>query len=178
MFPSWASISWYKGGTMRSDAIVRAIEVLTGAEVSRYDCPELMGAFGCALYAMAHQGEETDLSNMLAQAVYTTKSQNCKGCENQCLIQVYRFENGRKYTPETAVRRCSAMAARRRSRGRMPTSSKRKLFFRPPAFYSQQAEAGHRHSAGAQHVFEEYPSGIRCSRPAAWKCAFLTLRTT
>lgn len=40
---------------MRNDAIVRAPEILTGAEVSRCDKPELMGAFGCALYAMQHQ---------------------------------------------------------------------------------------------------------------------------
>ena len=41
---------------MRNDAVVRAIELLTGAEVARCDTPELMGAFGCALYAMKHQG--------------------------------------------------------------------------------------------------------------------------
>ena len=46
-----------QGGTMRNDAVVRAIELLTGAEVARCDTPELMGAFGCALYAMKHQGE-------------------------------------------------------------------------------------------------------------------------
>ena len=41
-----------QGGTMRNDAVVRAIELLSGAEVARCDTPELMGAFGCALYAM------------------------------------------------------------------------------------------------------------------------------
>lgn len=45
-----------QGGTMRNDAVVRAIELLSGAEVARCDTPELMGAFGCALYAMKHQG--------------------------------------------------------------------------------------------------------------------------
>lgn len=39
---------------MRNDAVVRAIELLSGAEVARCDTPELMGAFGCALY-----GDET-----------------------------------------------------------------------------------------------------------------------
>lgn len=36
---------------MRNDAIVRGLEKLTDREVFRSDCPELMGAFGCALYA-------------------------------------------------------------------------------------------------------------------------------
>ena len=38
-----------QGGTMRNDAVVRALELLSEAQVSRCDKPELMGAFGCAL---------------------------------------------------------------------------------------------------------------------------------
>ena len=40
-----------QGGTMRNDAVVKALENLTGCKVSRCDAPELMGAYGCALYA-------------------------------------------------------------------------------------------------------------------------------
>ena len=43
-----------QGGTMRNDAVVRALEQLTGAQVTRCDMPELMGAFGCAIYAREH----------------------------------------------------------------------------------------------------------------------------
>lgn len=35
-----------QGGTMRNDSIVRALEKLTGKQISRSDCPELMGALG------------------------------------------------------------------------------------------------------------------------------------
>lgn len=38
-----------QGGTMRNDSIVRALEILTNKSVFRNDCPELMGAYGCAL---------------------------------------------------------------------------------------------------------------------------------
>lgn len=44
-----------QGGTMRNDSVVRALEKLTGKRVLRSDCPELMGAWGCALYAMQAQ---------------------------------------------------------------------------------------------------------------------------
>lgn len=44
-----------QGGTMRNDAVVRALEKLSGAHVSRSDTPELMGAYGCCLYAINHQ---------------------------------------------------------------------------------------------------------------------------
>lgn len=44
-----------QGGTMRNDAVVRALEKLSGAQVSRSDAPEMMGAYGCCLYAINHQ---------------------------------------------------------------------------------------------------------------------------
>ena len=87
-----------QGGTMRNDAIVRAIELLTGAEVSRCDHPELMGAFGCALYSIAHQSETAiTLQEMIDSANYTTTQLNCHGCENKCLVQCYHFANNRRY---------------------------------------------------------------------------------
>lgn len=44
-----------QGGTMKNDAVVKALENMTGATVSRSECPELMGAYGCALYAIEKQ---------------------------------------------------------------------------------------------------------------------------
>lgn len=44
-----------QGGTMRNDAVVRSLEKLSGAQVSRSDAPELMGAYGCCLYAIKNQ---------------------------------------------------------------------------------------------------------------------------
>ena len=63
-----------QGGTMRNDAVVRAIELLSGAEVARCDTPELMGAFGCALYAMKHQGESVSLDEIINKAQYSARS--------------------------------------------------------------------------------------------------------
>ncbi len=41
-----------QGGTFRNHSIVRALELLTGCEVSFTDVPELMGAYGAALHAI------------------------------------------------------------------------------------------------------------------------------
>lgn len=41
-----------QGGTFRNRSVVRALEILTGREVAITDHPELMGAYGAALYAM------------------------------------------------------------------------------------------------------------------------------
>ena len=86
-----------QGGTMRNDAVVRALELLTGTEVSRCDMPELMGAFGCALYAAEHCHGSASLDNILAKANYTSRLLHCKGCDNQCLVSRYRFDNGKDY---------------------------------------------------------------------------------
>ena len=86
-----------QGGTMRNDAVVRAIELLTGAEVARCDTPELMGAFGCALYAMKHQGESVSLNEIINKAQYSARSLYCKGCDNRCLVIRYQFESGKSY---------------------------------------------------------------------------------
>ena len=41
-----------QGGTFRNHSVVRALEILTGKDVQFSPIPELMGAYGCALYAM------------------------------------------------------------------------------------------------------------------------------
>ncbi len=41
-----------QGGTMRNHSVVRALERLTGVDVVFTDYPELMGAYGAALYAV------------------------------------------------------------------------------------------------------------------------------
>ena len=87
-----------QGGTMRNDAIVRGLEKLTGKEVFRSDCPELMGALGCALYAkQLKTAKVTNLENMMHQAQFTSRQVQCNGCENQCAITRYAFGNGEHY---------------------------------------------------------------------------------
>ena len=41
-----------QGGTMRNYSVVRALERMTGTDLTFSDIPELMGAYGAALYAM------------------------------------------------------------------------------------------------------------------------------
>ena len=46
-----------QGGTMKNHSVVRAIEKLTGCEVTFTDIAELMGAYGAALYALNHYNQ-------------------------------------------------------------------------------------------------------------------------
>lgn len=87
-----------QGGTMRNDSIVRSLEKLTGKQAFRSNCPELMGAFGCALYAKRIKSAQmTELNEMLQWAQYTSKQLQCRGCENQCAIMRYTFNNENHY---------------------------------------------------------------------------------
>ncbi|MGN0007850.1 MAG: acyl-CoA dehydratase activase [Alistipes sp.] len=86
-----------QGGAMRNDAIVRALEIIAGVRVTRCEYPESMGAFGCALHAMENRGDAITLDDMLAKTTYTTRTLNCRGCENRCEVQQYIFGNGHKY---------------------------------------------------------------------------------
>ena len=93
-----------QGGTMRNDAVVKALENLTGCTVKRFDRPELMGAFGCALYAReayisgaVTRSGHVSVESMLGKAGYGLRDFNCNGCENRCLVTRYRFAGGKDY---------------------------------------------------------------------------------
>ncbi|MCI1683474.1 MAG: acyl-CoA dehydratase activase [Bacteroides sp.] len=88
-----------QGGTMRNDSIVRALEILIGKSVFRSDCPELMGAYGCALYAQQLEHiKEITLDEMLSSAQYMSRQQQCHGCENTCIVTRYQFNNNRYFS--------------------------------------------------------------------------------
>ena len=87
-----------QGGTMRNDSIVRALELLTGKTIYRSDCPELMGAIGCALYALSLERQHPlHLEDMIAKANYESRQLHCHGCINQCSVTRYHFANDNTY---------------------------------------------------------------------------------
>lgn len=89
-----------QGGTMRNDAVVKALENIVGHEVFRNSMPELMGAYGCALYALEQYRNGVCAENGIdieKEISFRLSHTSCKGCENNCYIDVYDFENGSKY---------------------------------------------------------------------------------
>ncbi len=120
-----------QGGTMRNDSVVRALELLTGQKVFRSDCPELMGALGSALYALRSNNNRKalPLGEMLARTRYSTTQQQCRGCENQCTVTHYCFDNQNTYY---SGNRCEKIFTNRGSdlpQGRNAYEQKRALLF-------------------------------------------------
>lgn len=85
-----------QGGTFHSDAILRAMEQLTGKEVIRPDIAGLMGAFGAALLAHDRCLRPSTLvgAAALADFAYHSKSYRCGGCGNNCLVTAHYFPAG------------------------------------------------------------------------------------
>ncbi|MBD5585214.1 MAG: 2-hydroxyglutaryl-CoA dehydratase, partial [Clostridia bacterium] len=88
-----------QGGTFLNDAVLRSFELETGRQVVRPGIAGLMGAFGCALYAMENTSGESTISTPeeLESFSYTLQSTNCRGCTSNCNLNVIRFSDGRKF---------------------------------------------------------------------------------
>ena len=94
-----------QGGTFYNDAVLRSFELIVGRNVVRPDIAGLMGAYGVALLAQEQyisnldmnykstilKAEELDNLNIKISHV------RCKGCENNCLLTINTFENGKKF---------------------------------------------------------------------------------
>ena len=93
-----------QGGTFRNPAVYRALELLTGQKLTSTSTPEMMGAFGAALYAKAKsdadglaQSSFIGLDDIDKTLEYSNKQIMCKGCENNCLVTSFKFQNKHTY---------------------------------------------------------------------------------
>lgn len=144
-----------QGGTMRNDSVVRALEILTGRQVFRSDCPELMGAYGCALHAMRQPGRLVLLDEMLSGADYTQSVSYCRGCENHCSVTRYRFGNGGTYYSGNRCEKVFNNRGRRAEPGLNAYEEKRRLLFgRDKALQSPLMTIG---IPRCLNMYEEYP---------------------
>ena len=90
-----------QGGTFNNDAVLRAFEKETGADVTRPSIAGLMGAFGAALLAQRASRPDNHSTILddtgLDEFTYDTKHAVCKLCENRCPLTINIFSGGEKY---------------------------------------------------------------------------------
>ena len=158
-----------QGGVFRNDAVYRALELLSGKNVSSTDYPELMGAFGAALYAKKmHQSErrpasfndnetlpESEIQHTDWQPTsftgneplpdmnrIETKELQCKGCTNQCSVLRFKFENN---NISYAGNKCEKVYYNKKSapvKGFNAFDLKTEILFNPPETVGSRPEAG------------------------------------
>lgn len=144
-----------QGGTMRNDSVVRAFEKFTGQNVFRSDYPELMGAVGCALYAQEHSGRKVRMEQLLRNSDFTTKKQQCHGCENRCLVTMYKFASGSRYYSGNRCEKVFTNKGQKAERGLNAYEKKLNLLFNRTAELAVPvATIG---IPRCLNMFEEYP---------------------
>ncbi|MDR0433911.1 MAG: 2-hydroxyacyl-CoA dehydratase [Gracilibacteraceae bacterium] len=110
-----------QGGTFLNDAVLRALELLTGREVVRPDIAGVMGAFGAALIARerALPGEVSTVLPPAELAGFSTRihTRNCGICGNNCLLTINVFSDGREFATGN---RCEKGASGREAPSELP----------------------------------------------------------
>lgn len=98
-----------QGGAFKSDAVLRAFELVTGVEAIRPDTAHLMGAIGAALIGRdrvgAPDGERGSIGprstvigeGELAAFAPRKTAFRCPGCTNACELSVVTFTGTRRY---------------------------------------------------------------------------------
>ncbi len=88
-----------QGGTFLNDAVLRAFERELDIQVVRPVIAGLMGAYGCALDAMAREAGESSIMGYeeLQSFFHEVKQINCGLCSNNCRLSVNQFSGGRRY---------------------------------------------------------------------------------
>lgn len=102
---SIGDVAVVQGGAFKSDAVLRAFELISGIHAVRPDTAHLMGAIGAALAARDRSRAVADKGmsprSMLieegAVASLTPKrsTARCCGCENSCALSIVTFEDAR-----------------------------------------------------------------------------------
>ncbi len=87
-----------QGGTFRSDAVLRAFELLCGVEAVRPAQAHLMGAIGSALFALDAVGADTTAKSGLISLdelrclEIRREKVACTGCANACELSIVSFD--------------------------------------------------------------------------------------
>lgn len=88
-----------QGGTFLNDAVLRSFEIELGRNVIRPAIAGLMGAFGCALFAMEKTKNQDCTSKILTleqlkEFAYNSTAVQCKGCGAHCNLTIIKFNDG------------------------------------------------------------------------------------
>ncbi len=132
-----------QGGTFKNPAVLRALELLLGREVIRPDIPELMGAYGAALTALANYNNTINFNfsenkdkrtfssilDTMTGSDFSKKEILCKGCENQCRVLKLSFANGNSFYTGNRCERHFSNNADQKIKGKNLIKEQIKLLF-------------------------------------------------
>jgi predicted CoA-substrate-specific enzyme activase len=147
-----------QGGTFLNDAVLRALELLTGREVVRPTIAGLMGAYGAALIAKERCPEQATSSILSKDALDAMQirqtSARCGKCENNCRLTVSHFGDGRRFISGNRCERGGTHAERHNDLPDMYDYTHQRLFSYQPLEKAPRGEIGIPRVLG---IYENYP---------------------
>ncbi|MDR0971205.1 MAG: acyl-CoA dehydratase activase-related protein [Bacteroidales bacterium] len=146
-----------QGGAMKNDSVVRAFEKVSNSKVSRSNVAELMGAYGCAIYAKNNPTQrKTSIETTIDELRYETTNLICKGCENNCEVSKYTFSNNNIFYSGNRCEKVFSNSGDKKEKGFNIYPIKRELLFNRPTInnYKKNITIG---IPRVLNMFENYP---------------------
>ena len=149
-----------QGGTFLNDAVLRSVEMIVGKEVVRPDIAGIMGAYGAALIALNNynKGDRSAITSAVKLNLFTVDNSHsrCKGCENNCLLIINKFNDGSRFITGN---RCEKGVGKDISGNKLPNlfENKYKRLFQYEPLPSEQAPRGSVGIPRVLNMYENYP---------------------
>ncbi len=153
-----------QGGTFYNDAVLRSFELIVGRNVIRPDIAGLMGAYGMALLSKEQYeanfdmeyvstiSKEQDLDNLKVDISHV----RCGKCENNCLLTINKFSNGKHFI---SGNRCERGSGNITDNSKLPNLYKYKFnrLFEYEPLPEQNAPRGVIGIPRVLNMYEDYP---------------------
>ncbi len=153
-----------QGGTFYNDAVLRSFELIVGKNVVRPDISGLMGAYGMAL--LAREQYEANLDMEYTSTILRNKELDslhiemmhtrCGLCENNCLLTINKFSNGKKFISGNRCERGSGISTSNSNLPNLYKYKNERLFSYEP-LPEEKATRGTIGIPRVLNMYEDYP---------------------
>ena len=153
-----------QGGTFYNDAVLRSFELIVGKNVVRPDISGLMGAYGMAL--LAREQYEANLDMEYTSTILRDKELDslhiemmhtrCGLCENNCLLTINKFSNGKKFISGNRCERGSGISTSNSNLPNLYKYKNERLFSYEP-LSEEKATRGTIGIPRVLNMYEDYP---------------------
>ncbi|MHC5226704.1 acyl-CoA dehydratase activase-related protein [Enterococcus sp. LJL99] len=150
-----------QGGTFYNEAVLRAFEMISEREVVRPSIAGLMGAYGSALIALENYeiGTETTLLSAEELDQFTAEKEftHCGLCENNCMMTVTIFSDGRQFVTGNRCERGAKIKVKRENRRTNLVDYKYRKLFKYRSLKEKDAVRGSIGIPRVLNLYENYP---------------------
>ncbi|MDT2815570.1 acyl-CoA dehydratase activase-related protein [Vagococcus carniphilus] len=151
-----------QGGTFYNESVLRAFELISGREVIRPNIAGLMGAYGAALIALDEYSLDEKESELLSasemKALESKKEfSHCGLCENNCLLTVTLFSDGRKFITGNRCERGAQQKITKAERRENLVEYKYRRLFKYRPLKEEEAKNGTIGIPRVLNMYENYP---------------------